>query len=289
VFLGVMVLFAAGVIRTRTQLRRVWKVDPAPVPVPGDALSIAEGQRLFLARGCGECHGEDAGGKLAVSDRALGQFQASNLTRGVGGVGEKYSVVDWVRSIREGVKPDGHGILLMPSEDLNLMSDREVGEVVAFLQTAAPVDRVMPPSHLGPVVYMAYGLAHQFPLISAEKINHSAPRPPDIVPSVTPAFGGHLADMQCRGCHGATLSGGRLPGAPPSLPVPRNITPDPTTGLGRWSQDQFVTAMRTGKRPDGSAIDPFMPWKTFSHLTDDELTSMWLYLRTVPPKTFGQR
>jgi hypothetical protein len=45
--------------------------------------------------------------------------------------------------------------------------------------------------------------------------------------------------------------------------------------------------MRTGARPDGTTIDEFMPWRSFRHLTDEELRTLWHYLRSAPPKPFG--
>jgi hypothetical protein len=55
------------------------------------------------------------------------------------------------------------------------------------------------------------------------------------------------------GCHGERLSGGRIPGAPSSLPVPANLTPH-ASGLGGWSQETFVSVLDTGVRPDGLNI-----------------------------------
>ena len=87
------------------------------------------------------------------------------------------------------------------------------------------------------------------------------------------------------GCHGTGLSGGRVAG-PPNLPPASNLTP---TGLGTWSQSDFFTAMREGKRPDGKVLDEFMPWKSFAKMTDSEITAIWLYLKSVPPKPTGNK
>ncbi|MFA6986256.1 MAG: cytochrome c, partial [Arenimonas sp.] len=53
--------------------------------------------------------------------------------------------------------------------------------------------------------------------------------------------------------------------------------------LGGWQEADFFRALREGKRPDGSAIDPFMPWQAFAKMSDDEIASLWAYLQTVPP------
>jgi mono/diheme cytochrome c family protein len=62
-----------------------------------------------------------------------------------------------------------------------------------------------------------------------------------------------------------------------------NLTPDRETGLGAWSEDDIVKALRTGVRPDGRELAPIMPWKAFSELTDTDVKSIALYLKSLPP------
>jgi mono/diheme cytochrome c family protein len=67
--------------------------------------------------------------------------------------------------------------------------------------------------------------------------------------------------------------------------VASNLTPDPATGLpGRgYNEKTFVTAMRTGKKPNGTAVMPPMPVEVYNNLSDDDLRSIWMYLQTVKP------
>jgi mono/diheme cytochrome c family protein len=79
----------------------------------------------------------------------------------------------------------------------------------------------------------------------------------------------------CRDCHGANLSGGGggLTPAGPNLGV--------VTG---WTQDQFITTMRTGVDPGGHALDPRqMPWESVGKLDDVELVALYEYLRSLLP------
>jgi mono/diheme cytochrome c family protein len=62
-----------------------------------------------------------------------------------------------------------------------------------------------------------------------------------------------------------------------------NLTPDKETGLGNWSVEQIMTALRTGKRPDGRELAPIMPWRDFAALTDSDARSIALYLKNLPP------
>lgn len=64
----------------------------------------------------------------------------------------------------------------------------------------------------------------------------------------------------------------------------RNITPDPETGIGKWTEVDFIRAMRTGITPDGRLLDTQMPWNAFQKITDRDLKSLWAYLRTIKPK-----
>lgn len=105
-----------------------------------------------------------------------------------------------------------------------------------------------------------------------------------------------VAIMDCTGCH----TGGALVGKPdpalflagstvgfgvPGLGVfyPPNLTPDPETGLGAWSEDDIVTAIRTGVRPDGRELAPVMPWRSYAALTDDDARAVAVYLKSLPP------
>ena len=63
---------------------------------------------------------------------------------------------------------------------------------------------------------------------------------------------------------------------------PSNITPDPETGIGKWTDAQIKRAIREGKRPDGSLIGPPMPFSQYRGLADADLDAMVAYLRTVP-------
>jgi mono/diheme cytochrome c family protein len=63
----------------------------------------------------------------------------------------------------------------------------------------------------------------------------------------------------------------------------RNITPDKDTGIGNWTREQIVTAIQTGKRPDGRQLAPIMPSPAFANLTKDDVEAIAAYLQTLPP------
>jgi mono/diheme cytochrome c family protein len=64
----------------------------------------------------------------------------------------------------------------------------------------------------------------------------------------------------------------------------KNVTPDPETGIGRWSEDQFVLTFRTGVRPDGTkyAVSP-MEWNIYANMKEQDVRAIYRYLRTIKP------
>jgi mono/diheme cytochrome c family protein len=66
-----------------------------------------------------------------------------------------------------------------------------------------------------------------------------------------------------------------------------NLTPDKETGLGSWSKQQILTALQTGKRPDGRVLAPIMPWRAFAKLTRGDANAIAAYLKSLAPITNG--
>jgi mono/diheme cytochrome c family protein len=62
-----------------------------------------------------------------------------------------------------------------------------------------------------------------------------------------------------------------------------NLTPDDATGLGNWSEDQIVAAIRTGATPEGRGLVPVMPWPNLSTLTDGDAYAIAAYLQSLDP------
>ncbi|MBL9099520.1 MAG: hypothetical protein JNL82_01115 [Myxococcales bacterium] len=282
VLLGLAAVYAAS----ERRMGRRWDVTPAAVLVPTDVAGRAEGLRLYFSRGCADCHGEDFGGKLVIDDLLTGKIFGANLTGGRGGLSGR-SDLDLVRAIRHGVGPDGRALLFMPAHEYNPLADVEVGAIVAAVRAAAPVEREPPAPRVGPLMRALFLLGEVPTLVSAEAIDHEAPRPaaPEVAP--TAAYGAYLANL-CVGCHGPGLSGGDIPGVPPDWPPATNLTRH-ASGLAAWDEEAFVRAMRSGTRADGTLIDPVMPWRNFSRMTDIELRALWRHLESLPPRPAGGR
>ena len=83
----------------------------------------------------------------------------------------------------------------------------------------------------------------------------------------------------CRGCHLQDLAGGRRTGGN----ISANITPDRETGIGAWTDEQIIEAVRNGMRPDGSRVRPSMGVYWYHDLSDTDVRAIIAYLRSVPP------
>ena len=88
-------------------------------------------------------------------------------------------------------------------------------------------------------------------------------------------------------CHTAPKeplnSGGRKYDGPFGTVYSSNITPDPTTGIGKWTDEQIITAIRSGRRPNGERLIPVHPYTVFNGMAEQDLKDVVAYLRSVPP------
>jgi cytochrome c553 len=255
------------------------------VAIPTGAAALAQGRHLALTRGCLECHGEDLAGKTVINDPAMGLVAGPNLTRGEGGLPAGLRDEDWVRAIRHGLSADGRPLFLMPSTDFATFSDSDMGSLIAYLKSVPPVNRPRIPVKLGPVAraLMTAGVIK----LAAEEIDHANIRPDEVVPGVSVAYGRYVANA-CTGCHGPNYSGGKIASGPPDWPPAANLTPHADGKLKSWSEADFLQALRTGKRPDGTEINPVMP-RGFGQLNETEQKALWMFLKTLPAAPTGAR
>lgn len=250
----------------------------APV-VTNDSAQLAKGRKLTVTYGCQDCHTENLGGRIMADDPAFGRLVSSNLTSGTGGVLARYDNRGLDAAIRDGVAWDGRKLIIMPSLEYASLADDDVAAIIANLRQRAPVNRELPKVALGPV---GRGLiaAGKIP-VAYDVIDHTRTTLAHAPTTGSVETGRYLASG-CVGCHANDYGGGPIPGQPADAKHSANITP--SGNVGKWTREQFIAAMRDGKRPDGTVIDSLMPWKAFGKMSDDELQGIYLYLRTLPPK-----
>jgi mono/diheme cytochrome c family protein len=289
---GLVVLLIVAVVAlyaiSSREINKTYSINPPEIAIPTDSASLERGKHLATAIGkCGDCHGDDLSGKTFLEDKALGNIYGANLTVGKGGIGSRYSDADFVRTIRFGVKPNGQSLIFMPTRDYAEFSDEDLGALIAYLRSIPPVDKEMKQSSLGPLGRFLL-IAKQVPeILPTRFVSQDVAPKPAVQPGVTVEYGKYLANTGgCTGCHGPTLAGGPVPGAPPEWPPAANLTP---SGIaGSWTEEDFFRALREGLRPDKTVISAIMPWKYTRLMTDDEIRAVWLYLKSVPPAPTGE-
>jgi mono/diheme cytochrome c family protein len=262
------------------------------VPLADTANLVARGEYIVRnVAACGGCHGADnapdgpLSGGAEFKDWRLGTIRASNLTSDAQtGLGA-WSDGEIVRAMRNGTARDGRLLApVMPYRWLHDMSDADAFAVARYLKSLPPTRHEVKQDP-----NFAFKMARSTFL---GPINDETPKPPPR--GVTVEYGGYLARHVglCADCHtrrsGLTSSPDMTElfagDAHPSKDFPANpsnLTPDTLTGIGRWSEADFIGTIRTGVNPRGDSLSTFMPWPQNRRMTDDDLRAIYVYLRSI--------
>jgi mono/diheme cytochrome c family protein len=199
----------------------------------------------------------------------IARIVAPNIAR----IARAYSPAEFEAVLRHGVRPNGTGVAIMPSQMFANFTDADVGSILAFLKSLTPATDSLPATEVR--IMGRIGLATgQFRLVPQEIENArvagiAAPAAAD---SVAP--GRYMALTTCTECHGPDLRGGLVgTEAAPNLAI-----------VKAYSRDQFVHLLRTGE-PIGNRTLKTMAevaQARFTHFTDDELSALHRYLQTLP-------
>lgn len=252
------------------------------------AHELARGAYVVHASGCLVCHtamGPDGpdlanpgAGGLEMPE-PTGTWRSPNITPDKAtGIGN-WTDDQIARAIREGTRPDGTQLYaIMPYALYNRMTDRDLAAVVAYLRSLKPVSRVVAPNKNLKFPQLAVPTPPNHPDDKANALEH----------------GEYLASlMLCGHCHQTPgepdhLFSGGLDLTPVGIGTGKlyapNITPDADTGLGKWTEDQIFTTLKTMVRPDGHRISPpmLLMQSGWSQLTDADLHAVATYIHQVP-------
>ncbi len=280
-------------------------VGPAPrLTVRTDTARIEHGR--YLANHvavCIDCHSardfskltgpmvvgtEGQGGEGFLREAGFpGNFYAPNLTPAHLGTwtdGEIY------RAITTGVSRDGHALFpLMPYQNFARMDPRDVHDIIAYLRSLKPIQNTIPASE--PDFPMNFILN----TIPTKAEPGQRPAATDRV-----AYGKYLVTFaSCADCHtpvddkaqplpGMDFAGGREFSLPTGTVYSANITPA-RTGIGAWTRDAFVSRFKlyAGDTPQPvvgtGEKNSIMPWTMYAHMSEQDLSAIYDYLRTVTP------
>ncbi len=263
-----------------SRLNKTYDFPPSNINIPTDAASIAYGKHRAEVL-CAGCHGADLSG---INDwfnaGPLGTIDLANLTSGEGGVGQEFSSdEEYVSAVRHGIDPEGKPIFMPAVISGAHLSDEDLGAIIAYVKSVPPVDHITHGQNFKPLakIMLAAGVLDKLPVETvSHDIHVSAP-----ASGVSVEYGKYMVDTNdCRVCHGPDLNGGPFPD-----PTITKISPNLTPGgeLGFWTEEQFISVIRTGITPSGRELDnEFMPWKDYSKFYDDEIGAIWLYLGSIP-------
>lgn len=245
------------------------------VQVAGTSEQMARGEQLAYL--CIDCHSSTGelpldGSKdnLATEEVPIGILYATNLTPGG-------PLADWtdgeiIRAIREGVDKNGRPLIGMTSEPFSHLSDLDAQALVIYLRSQPVVNRDLPVQDLNILAAILFG-ANLAPTAAQPPITIEIIAPP----ANTLEYGQYLVYTSgCRDCHGLDLTGPPNPFVPPG--------PNLTMAMPNWSEEQFMTFLRSGVNNYGRQVDAKqMPWTSYSRaFSDADLRDMYTYLSELP-------
>lgn len=242
--------------------------SPAPQPlaipprVTPDAGSLGRGAQLFTTQGCAACHGADGRARLTLPDAKGYPVIARDLTAPWTFRGGSRPEDVWLR-LTTGLAPSP-----MPSF-ADRTTPEERWDLVNYVLSLARTPPWEPGGQLDGPGQAADSTKRGEYLVHAEMCG--------LCHTIISPGGIYRADD-------FYLAGGMRVGAyPQGTFISRNLTGDPDTGLGRWSDTQVVEALRNGRAPD-RVLNPYaMPWALFHTLTDDDARGIATYLRQLRP------
>lgn len=262
-----LVVMAYGVVYVASEhiLQRKYDVPAVTIAVPTDGASIAEGRRLAAIRNCFGCHGKQAEGGVMFDQPIIARIVAPDLTASV----RRYSDAQLAVIIRNGLRPDGRSVIVMPSEAFAGMNDEDLGRVIAYLKSLPPATGPGPGIELGPIGRVGF-VAGKFKTV-AQLIVDTVP-PPGATPGEA-VFGRYLARTICAECHGAALRGDSNP----------DFTSPDLRIVAAYSPEAFTALMRTGVALGGRKLGVMTETakENLCQLTDAEIAALYSYLHSL--------
>ena len=295
-----LVVVAGGAVFVGSRQHLTFDAPYPEVMASKDSAIVERGHYIVRTLApCASCHGDPTqraanaqgvevplvgGFEFAVPP---GNFYTRNLTpdsaTGLGAVSDKAIA----RALRYGVGHDGRALL--PFMEMQGLSDDDLQAVISYLRTQPPVNHPVPNHQyttLGKVIratVMSKPVGPSTTPLARSPRGASVETGRYLVESVALCWACHTERSQMTGALTGPKFGGTKGFTESDDPAhswsPPNITSDPETGrLGKLTEDQFVARFRQGRILPGSP----MPWQAFSKMNEEDLRSIYRYLKSVP-------
>lgn len=279
-----------------------YDIPQVNLTVQSTEARVAHGRRLAMSL-CVACHADPetkllTGKQIVDLPQEFGTAYSRNITQHkTAGIGS-WTDAELYILLRTGIHPKTGSFVPPWMPRFNLMADEDVFSIIAWLRSPDPMLTADPkPNTEGQPSFLAKFLAR----VAFKPM--SLPSAPIVRPdSAFPVqLGKYLANgaYGCFACHSANFAtmnnehpersegfyggGNPMPDANLKIVPTANITPDKATGIGSWTEEEFVRCMVTGIRPNGRAIR--YPMAPHPHVTESEHKAIYAYLMSIPAIT----
>jgi cytochrome c553 len=203
---------------------------------------------------------------VLFDDPKIARIVAPNLTAAV----RRYTDAQLAVIVRNGIRPDGRSVVVMPSEAFAGMTNADLARTIAFLRSLPPVSGLDPQVSIGPLGRLGL-VSGKFNTV-AQLLASAVPPPPAANPEAE--FGRYLARTVCAGCHGTSLRGASNP----------DFTSPDLRVVAAYPPDAFARLLRTGV-PLGDrklGVMGEQARNNLSHLNNTEIAALYAYLHAMP-------
>ena len=219
-----------------------------------------------------------------------GNIYAKNITPS--GIGN-WTDGELIRAVTQGITKDNQALFpVMPYYSYNNLTQEDIESIVCYIRSLNPIENNVPETELDFPVNL---IVKTLPLKT-----YTPAKPIERIDSIN--YGKYLFTIAgCSGCHtpandkgelipGMDLAGGRKFTTPWGLVQSVNITPDPETGIGKWTKDEFISRFKKYSTEEARniSVDPnsfnsVMPWTMYGGMKEEDLSDIFDYLKTVKP------
>jgi mono/diheme cytochrome c family protein len=295
-------LIALALTAAILSITYTWKSETpqaAPKPLTFERTAARLERGRYIVEGpahCFQCHSEvdwvtpgaqpkkgKKGAGTIFPEDALPWLVAPNITPDVETGAGSWTDAQLARAIREGIGNDGRRLFpMMPYMNFKNMSDEDLASVIVYIRSIDPVRTVVPKTQLPEPVKAS--LPPHEPVtgpVAGPNMSNPVERGKYLVTLGNCAFCHTPMNQQGQSIMKMAFGGGIRFTGPWGEVTSMNITPDPT-GISYYDEKLFINTLRTG-HVGARKLNSIMPWGYFRNMSDDDLKSIFAYLRTVKP------